>query len=238
MVLVGFFSVFLRIFHRIYGREYYTVVGEHKNTSEMKSTWPQLHKTSNIIEKFHLSMKLCWFGKMSIFFQTEIVVFARNPCWPKIWQWYQYIYEDGDLRNRLRGGVIFCLRWCSFLRHPTDPRLYLLQVCIISGKPHQSWVDSSTSTPPSVHKPSEKWTKTSRIRLVKDIDFVHFSDVLWLDGGVGVEESTQDCCGLPEMIHTWSRYNLESVGCLRNELCRKQRGTPPPREDSQITTII
>ena len=65
---------------------------------------------------------------------------------------------------------------------------------IISGKPQQSWVDSSTSTPPSIHKTSEKWTKsmslTNRILLV----FVHFSDVLWMDGGVGVEESTQDCC--------------------------------------------
>ena len=42
-----------------YGREYHVVGGEHKNTSEMKSTWSQLHKTSKIIEKFHLSMKLC-----------------------------------------------------------------------------------------------------------------------------------------------------------------------------------
>ena len=32
--------------------------------------------------------------------------------------------------------------------------------------------------------------------------FVIFSDVLWMDGGVEVEESIQDCCGLPEMIHT------------------------------------
>ena len=35
------------------------LVGEHKNTSEMKSTCPQLHKTSKNIEKLHLSMKLC-----------------------------------------------------------------------------------------------------------------------------------------------------------------------------------
>ena len=80
MVLVGFF----RTFHRIYGREYHVVGGEHKNTSEMKSTWSQLHKTSNIIEKFHLIMKLYWFGKMSVFlirkslFWLEIHVDLRS----------------------------------------------------------------------------------------------------------------------------------------------------------------
>ena len=35
----------------VYGREYHMVGGEHKNTSEMKSTWSQLHKTSKSIEK-------------------------------------------------------------------------------------------------------------------------------------------------------------------------------------------
>ena len=43
------------------------LVGEHKNTSEMKSTWSQLHKTTQIIENIHLSMKLCWFEKMTFF---------------------------------------------------------------------------------------------------------------------------------------------------------------------------
>ena len=79
----------------VYGRQYHVVGGEHKNTSEMKSTWPQLHKTSNIIEKFHLSMKLCWFGKSSIFCNRNLWFL----CWPKIWQWYMniYIFENVDL---------------------------------------------------------------------------------------------------------------------------------------------
>ena len=89
--LVGFLSVlvlvlvgFLRTFHRIYGREYYVVGGEHKNTAEMKSMWSQLHKTSKSIEKFHLSMKLWWFEKMSVFLYEN----RWYLCWPKIWQWY------------------------------------------------------------------------------------------------------------------------------------------------------
>ena len=59
-----------------YGREYHVVGGEHKNTSEMKSklTWPQLHKTSKIIENVHLSKNLSQFEKRSIFLM-EIVRF-------------------------------------------------------------------------------------------------------------------------------------------------------------------
>ena len=58
-------------YHRIswvYGRQNNVVGSEHKNASKMKSTWSQLHKTSKIIEKFHLGMKLCCFEKMTIFF--------------------------------------------------------------------------------------------------------------------------------------------------------------------------
>ena len=108
-------------------------------------------------------------------------------------------YEGGDLRILPRGGV-FCFLHSSFLRHPMDSRLYLLQVCIISGKPQQSWVDSSTSTPPSIHKTSEKWTKsvslTNRIQLVFQLFFTGICSDRW----VGVEESIRDCCGLPEML--------------------------------------
>ena len=63
--------------------------------------------------------------------------------------------------------------------------------------------------------------------MVKDTDFVHFSDVSWTDGGAGVEESTQDCCGLPEMLYTLSGYNLEGLGPLRFEHGVEQKITIP-----------
>ena len=44
---------------------------KHKNTSEMKSTHPQLHKTSNIIEKLHLSEPSESSYQESVYFQEK-----------------------------------------------------------------------------------------------------------------------------------------------------------------------
>ena len=58
-------------------------------------------------------------------------------------------------------------------------------------------------------------------------DLAGFFTGICSDRWVGVEESIQDCCGLPEIPYTPSRYNLEGVAPLRFEHCRKQKITPP-----------
>ena len=52
------------------------VGGEHTNTSEMKSTWSQLHKTSNIIAKNPLEHEVMLIWKKFHFFLTEIFGFC------------------------------------------------------------------------------------------------------------------------------------------------------------------
>ena len=43
------------------------------------------------------------------------------------------------------------------------------------------------------------------------------------DRRVGVEESTPDCCSFPRKVYILRGYNLESVGCLRDERCTEIR---------------
>ena len=43
------------------------------------------------------------------------------------------------------------------------------------------------------------------------------------DRRVVVEKSTPDCCGFPRKVYILRGYNLESVGCLRDERCTETR---------------